>query len=140
MGLVHKTRKVIGTADCDALGHMNVARYIALCNQNGFGMQTAMGWAPGEEIDGQKVSFVVVHSESDLKSEVLEGKVLIVETDIAEIGGRWAIFRNRNRIRLEDGAPVFESHWKSVLLDLQTRHATEIPQRFRQELERYMTP
>lgn len=137
MGSVHKTRMVIGTADCDALGHMNVARYFALCNQSGFAMQTALGWAPGDEIDGQRLSFAVVHSESDFQSEVMEGETLIVETDICDIGARWAVFRYR--IRREDGTPVFETHWKSVLLDLETRRATEIPARFRRKLEDYLT-
>lgn len=91
MGLSHRTRVVIGTTDCDALGHMNVARYFAL----------------------------------------------VVETDISEISNRSATFRNR--IWREDGAPVFESHWKSVLLDLETRRAAHIPEPFREALARYMT-
>ncbi|MDU9003711.1 thioesterase family protein [Sedimentitalea todarodis] len=138
MGVSHKTRVVIGTADCDALGHMNVARYFALCNQNGFAMQGAMGWVPGEVVDGQRLSFAVVHSESDFKSEVLEGEALVVETDISEISDRSATFRNC--IWREDGTPVFESHWKSVLLDLDTRRAAQIPASFRETLARYMSP
>ncbi|MEO9780391.1 MAG: thioesterase family protein [Sedimentitalea sp.] len=138
MGLSHRTRVVIGTADCDALGHMNVARYFALCNQNGFAMQTAMGWNPGDTVEGQRLSFAVVHSESDFKSEVMEGEALVVETDISEISNRSATFRNR--IWREDGAPVFDSHWKSVLLDLETRRAAHIPEPFREALARYMSP
>ena len=138
MGMSHKTRVVIGTADCDPLGHMNVARYFALCNQNGFAMQAAMGWVPGDTVDGQRLSFAVVHSESDFKSEVMEGEALVVETDIAEISNRSATFRNR--IWREDGSPVFASHWKSVLLDLETRRAAPIPDRFREMLGRYMSP
>lgn len=135
MGQVHETRVVIGTSDCDALGHMNVARYFALCNLNGFSMQTAMGWTPGESVDGQRLSFAVVHSESDFKSEVMEGETLIVLSDIAEIGTRSATFRNR--ITRDDGTPVFESHWKSVLMDLDARRAAPIPDKFRKVLEQY---
>lgn len=136
MAQQHKTRVVIGSSDCDALGHMNVARYFALCNQNGFAMQEAMGWAPGKVVDGQKLSFAVVHAESDFRSEVLEGEALIVETDISDVGEKWAVFRNR--ISREDGSEVFVSLWKSVLLNLETRKSTAIPPKFRAALERYM--
>lgn len=137
MGLIHETRVVVGTADCDALGHMNVARYFALCNLNGFAMQTAMGWTPGESVDGQRLSFAVVHSESDFKSEVMEGEALIVQTDISRIGNRSATFRNR--IVRDGGDPVFESHWQSVLMDLDTRRAAQIPPRLVEMLERYQS-
>ena len=138
MGLVHETRVVVGTADCDALRHMNVARYFALSNLNGFAMQTAMGWTPGESVDGQRLSFAVVHSESDFKSEVMEGEVLIVQTDISGIGNRSATFRNR--IVRESGEAVFESHWKSVLMDLDTRRAAPIPPTLGEMLKRYQSP
>jgi acyl-CoA thioesterase FadM len=137
MGQVQETRVVIGTADCDALGHMNVARYFALCNLNGFAMQTTMGWAPGHSVDGQRLSFAVVHCESDFLSEVMEGETLLVRTDISEIGTRSATFRNR--ILREDGSAVFESHWKSVLMDLDARSAAVIPESFRAMLRRYMS-
>jgi YbgC/YbaW family acyl-CoA thioester hydrolase len=137
MGEVQETQVVIGTADCDALGHMNVARYFALCNLNGFAMQTAMGWPPGATVDGRKLSFAVVHSESDFLSEVMEGETLLVRTDIAEIGTTSATFRNR--ILRQDGTRVFESHWKSVLMDLDARRSTPIPDGFRAMLQRYMS-
>ncbi|WP_284484654.1 acyl-CoA thioesterase [Sedimentitalea xiamensis] len=137
MGQVQETRVVIGTADCDALGHMNVARYFALCNLNGFAMQTAMGWPPGATVDGRKLSFAVVHSESNFLSEVMEGETLLVRTDIAAIGTKSATFRNR--ILRQDGGRVFESHWKSVLMDLDARRSAPIPDVFRAALERYMS-
>ena len=136
MGQVHTTKIVIGTSDCDALGHMNVARYHALCNQNGFGMQTAMGWPPGEERGGLRLSFALVKSESEFKSEVLEGETLVVMTDIARIGQKSASFRNR--IERDDGKPVFHSVWHSACLNLDTRRAHVIPDMFREMLERYL--
>ena len=138
MGLIHTSNIIIGTGDCDVLGHMNVARYHALCNQNGFGMQTAMGWPPGESRDGLRLSFAVVKSESEFRSEVLAGETLIVMTDIARIGQKSASFRNR--IERDDGKPVFHSVWHSACLNLDTRRAEVIPDNFRAKLETYLNP
>ncbi|MHA6261929.1 acyl-CoA thioesterase [Arenibacterium sp. CAU 1754] len=129
---------VIGSSDCDALGHMNVARYYALCNQNGFGMQTAMGWPPGERRDGVRLSFAVVRAESDFQAEVLAGETLIVRTDIARIGRKSASFRNV--ILRRDESPVFRSVWHSACLDLDARRATVIPDAFRAALETHLSP
>ena len=125
---------VIGSSDCDALGHMNVSRYFALCNQAGFAMQTAIGWPPGAENAGRRYSFAVVHSESDFLAEVHAGEALVVQTGIAEIGNKTADFDNR--IARKDGTPVFRSVWKSVLMDLDTRRAVIIPEDLRFSLMR----
>lgn len=134
MGSPFEMRAVIGSSDCDVLGHMNVSRYFALCNQAGFAMQTAIGWPPGEENSGRRYSFAVVHSESDFLAEVHEGQALIVQTGIAEIGNKTADFENR--IARDDGTPAFRSVWKSVLMDLDTRRAVLIPDDLRASLSR----
>jgi len=136
MAKSHQSRFVIGTSDCDALGHMNVARYFALCNLNGFAMQTAMGWPPGEERDGLRLSFAVVKSESAFHAEVHEGEALLVDTDLVRIGTKSASFRNR--ITREDGGPVFESVWHSACLNLDTRKSHVIPDSFRAVLTEYL--
>lgn len=138
MQKTHETRVVIGTSDCDVLGHMNVASYIALCNRNGFAMQTAMGRIPGDEYEGLRLSFAVVREESDFVAEVLSGETLIVQTNIARIGNKSARFRNR--ILREDGSLVFDSTWDSVCLNLETRRAEIIPDGFRAALEAYLVP
>lgn len=132
----HNLSVVIGSSDCDALGHMNVARYIALCNQCGTAMQTAMGWVPGELRDGVRLSFAAVRMESEFLSEVLEGETLFVYSDIYEIGTKSATFRNR--ILREDGKPVYLSKWKSACLNLDTRRAHPIPDAFRAALQEYL--
>ena len=138
MALVHETRIVIGTADCDALGHMNVARYIGLCNVNGFAMLTAMGWPPGQERDGLRLSFAVVQMDSQFLAEVLEGETLIVASNILRIGTKSATFRNR--IRRDSGEAVFCSLWVSACLNLDTRRGEVIPDALRADLARYLDP
>lgn len=136
MAKSHSIRVVVGTSDCDILGHLNVARYFALCNQCGFAMQTAMGWVPGDKREGRRLSFAVVRAESDFHAEVLEGEVLIVTSDIVRIGSKSASFRNT--ITRQDGSAVFSSVWHSACLNLDTRRADVIPETFRTVLKQYL--
>ena len=129
---MHVTTHVIGTSDCDALGHMNVARYFALCNENGFSMQRSLGWAPGQANKGRRYSFAVVRATSDFLSEVHQGETLEVATGISDIGTKSATFVNM--IARPDGTPVFRSDWKSALLDLDSRKAVAIPDDLRSAL------
>lgn len=133
----YQTRHVIGTSDCDALGHMNVARYFALSNINGVAMQTAMGWPPGQARGGLRLSFAVVNATSDFKSEVLEGETVTVCTDIARIGTKSASFRNV--ILRADGSQAFYSVWHSACLNLDTRRADVIPDDLRAALSDYLS-
>lgn len=138
MGEIFETRMIVGTTDCDALGHMNVAQYFALCNVNGFAMQRAMGWPPGEAVDGLRLSFAVVRAECDFVAEVLAGEAVIVQASIAEIGTKSAVFRNS--ITREDGSPVFASLWKSACLNLDTRKSFVIPDALREALGMFYVP
>lgn len=136
MGQYHETRVIIGSADCDLLGHMNVARYIALSNQNGFAMQTAMGWIPGQERDGRRLSFAVVDMQSRFLAEILAGEVVTVRTSIRRIGTKSATFHNR--ILNNTGALAFQSDWISACLDLDARRAVAIPDLLRADLEVFL--
>ncbi|MEX0339895.1 MAG: acyl-CoA thioesterase, partial [Arenibacterium sp.] len=138
VGQVFETEMVVGTTDCDALGHMNVAQYFALCNRNGFAMQTAMGWPPGAVVDGLRLSFAVVKADCNFVAEVLAGERVRVQASIARIGTKSAVFRN-DIVRL-DASPVFASTWQSACLNLDTRKAQVIPDNLRTALERFHVP
>ena len=129
-------RLTIGSSDCDVLGHMNSACYFAACNRAGFAMQTEIGWAPGAANKGRRYSFAVVRSEADFLAEVHEGQVLLVYVGISHIGTKSAAFENR--LTLEDGTLVFQSTWRSVLMDLDTRQSVAIPDDLRAALETRM--
>jgi len=135
MGTPFRKTFVIGTLDCDALGHMNVAKYFALCNTTGFAMQTSLGWIPGAPNQGRRYSFAVVQADSTFLSEVLSGAEMVVETGISRIGTKSADFANR--ILDAQGAPVFRSTWRSALLDLDTRRGVAVPDDLRAALATY---
>lgn len=136
MGDMHTERLVVGSADCDALGHMTMARYFSACQTAGFAMQRAMGWPAGEVNKGRRLSFAVVHLESEFLAEVHAGQVILASVGLREIGNRSASFLHR--IALEDGRPVFESTWKSALMNLDTRRAEAIPDDMRAAMQDYL--
>lgn len=125
-------RFVVGTRDCDALGHLNVSGYFAYCNLAGFEMLRQIGWTPGETNAGRRYSFAVVKSESEFLAEVMAGQVLLVQPVMRDIGGKSAVFDYT--ITLETGTPVFRSLWKSALMDLDNRRAVTIPDDLRAAL------
>ena len=131
-------RYVVGTQDCDALGHMNVARYIAICNLAGSDMLRRIGWPPGEVNAGRRFSFAAVNMQSEFFGEVLEGETLETAVGIDTIGTKSATFDNR--IHRASGALVFRSLWKSALMDLDTRRAVVVPEDLRAELAQLQLP
>lgn len=131
--MYHK-RMTVGAMDCDVLGHMNMSRYFAACNATGFDMQNSIGWSAGAVRDGRRLSFAVVNLESDFLAEVLEGQVIDVSVGVTGFGRTSAVFIYR--IALEDGTPVFRSRWKSVLMDLDSRTSTPIPEDLKAALPR----
>ena len=131
-------RYVVGTQDCDALGHMNVARYIAICNLAGSDMLRRIGWPPGESNAGRRYSFAAVNMQSEFFGEVLEGETLETAVGIDTIGTKSATFDNR--IHRADGTLVFRSLWKSALMDLDTRRAVPVPEDLRAELAQLQLP
>lgn len=136
MAEMHVERLVVGSSDCDALGHMTMSRYFAACQTAGFAMQRAMGWPAGEVNKGRRLSFAVVHLDSDFLAEVNAGQVIEVSVGLREIGNRSATFLHR--IALQDGTPVFESAWKSALMNLDTRRAEVIPDDMRAAMHDYL--
>ena len=129
-------RILVGSADCDALGHLNAVRYFAFSNQSGFAFQEAIGWPAGAVNKGRRYSFAVVRSECDFKAEVLEGQVVLVTTSIGSIGEKSATFLHQ--ITREDGTEVFSSVWRSVLMNLDTRRSEYIPDDLRQALQGHL--
>lgn len=126
MAEVETWRGAVSPADCDVLGHMNVARYFGICGDGVFCLQTLLGLGPSELRSGRGLSFAVVHCESDFFAELHAGDVLYLTTGVVEIGGKSMTFRHRLH-RMEDEKLAFESTFRAVLLDLRTRRATPLP-------------
>lgn len=127
-------RSVVDPADCDFLGHMNVSRYFAACSDGVFAIQSEMGLTAGDMRKGRRLSFAVVHADSDFKTELSAGDAIRLETSVAAIGSKSITFRHR-LVRSEDDAVAFETVFKCVMLNLTTRRAAEIPSEVRQKAE-----
>ena len=119
-------RSVVDPSDCDFLGHMNVSRYFAACSDGVFAIQAEMGLTAQDMRSGRRLSFAVVHAESDFRAELTAGEAIHLKTAVLEIGGKSMTFRHR-LFRSADGALAFETLFKCVLLSLQDRSAKEIP-------------
>ena len=76
---------------------------------------------------GQRLSFAVVHAESDFRAEFGAGDTIYLETAIEEIGTKSLTFRHR-LYRAADRALTFETLFKCVMLSLESRRAEVIPE------------
>ena len=126
-------RAVVDPADCDFLGHMNVSRYFAACSDGVFALQSEIGMTTRDMANGRMLSFVVVHAESDFRSELTAGEAIFLETEVLGIGARSVTFRHR-LYRTADRSLTFESVFKCVMMSLRERAATAIPDEIRDQL------
>lgn len=137
MTFVETFRSVVAPADCDVLGHMNVSRYFAACSDGVFSFQTMLGLGLSEIRSGRKLSFAVVHAESDFLSEVHAGEVIYLMTGIEKIGGKSVVFRHR-LFKAESGILAFETKFQCVMLDLEARKGAEIPEDVREKAKAFL--
>ncbi|MCR9276143.1 MULTISPECIES: acyl-CoA thioesterase [Mameliella] len=127
-------RSVVDPADCDFLGHMNVSRYFSACSDGVFAVQAELGLTARDMREGRRLSFAVVHAESDFRAELQAGDAIWLESNVMAVGGKSMTFRHVLK-RAEDGAVAFETVFKCVLMDLVTRRAIEIPPDVRDRAE-----
>lgn len=139
MPAIETYRAVVMPADCDALGHMNVAQYFSACSQGVFAIQTALGLPPGQLREPGGRSFVVMHAESDFRAETLAGDVIYLMTEIEHIGGATVTFKHRLYSAEAPDKPVFEAAFDCVLMDLDTRKAVGIPKDIRTAAAAYLS-
>jgi acyl-CoA thioester hydrolase len=130
-------RRAVDPSDCDFLGHMNVSRYFQACSDAMFSLQSGLGMTRADMTDGRRLSFAVVHAESDFLREVLAGEVVYMRTSVDAIGGKSATFRHR-LYSADDDVPVFTSLFKTVCLDLAARRGATIPDDIRERLTAMM--
>lgn len=119
-------RSVVDPSDCDFLGHMNVSRYFAACSDGVFAIQSEMGLTANDMRGGRRLSFAVVNAQSDFRAELAAGDAIRLETSVMEIGSKSITFRHR-LIKSEGDTVAFETVFKCVMLNLETRRAEEIP-------------
>lgn len=130
-------RSIVDPSDCDFLGHMNVSKYFAACSDGVFTIQSEMGLTANDMSCGRRLSFAVVHAESDFKSELTAGEAIRLETEVLELGGKSITFRHR-LIRSEDSTVAFETTFKCVMLNIETRRAEAMPEAVRSAAAKWM--
>ncbi|GAB5436407.1 acyl-CoA thioesterase [Falsiruegeria mediterranea] len=119
-------KSVVDPSDCDFLGHMNVSKYFSACSDAVFALQAAMGLTAEDMRSGRRLSFAVVHAESDFLAEVSAGEAIHMESEVTAIGEKSMTFRHALKRSFDDKI-VFCTVFKCVLLDLTARRAAVIP-------------
>ncbi|MDF0598209.1 acyl-CoA thioesterase [Psychromarinibacter halotolerans] len=126
MGWFLSYKAAVDPSHCDALGHMNVSRYFAACSDAGFALQGEFGLTARDMREGRRMSFAVVHADSDFRSEVHAGETIFMESGIAAIGGKSMTFRHR--LFRADGRQIcFETRFRCALMNLVTRKSEPVP-------------
>jgi acyl-CoA thioester hydrolase len=133
---VETYRATVAPADCDHLGHMNVQHYFAAVSDGMFAIMSHLGLAP-DEIRRRQMSFAVVRAETDFHRELRAGDLVVLESTVVKVGDKSATFRHR-LTNAATGKPAMSTEFKCVLLDLEKRHATPIPEDIRAAAGRLM--
>jgi acyl-CoA thioester hydrolase len=118
-------RATIAPADCDHLGHMNVQHYFRAVSDGMFAVMVRIGLPP-EEIYSRKLSFAVVRAETEFHRELHAGDVIALESTILRVGEKSAMFHHRLRNSATNEIAM-STEFKCVLLDLDKRQATVVP-------------
>ncbi len=130
--MIDSWRGVCWPDDCDHLGHMNVGRYVGICGDGVFALQSALGVDPD-------TAFVAVRMESTFLSKVRPGTVLLLKSGVLKVGGKSATFLHELFAGPKQ-VPVFRAGLQSALMNLKTRRATEITGELRKRMEAAVEP
>ncbi len=120
-------KSIVDPSDCDFLGHMNVSKYFAACSDSVFALQSEMGLTAEDMRSGRRMSFAVVHAESDFLAELSAGDAIQMKSEVLEIGSKSITFRH-SLVRSSDEKTAFTTVFKCVLLNLETRRAVSLPE------------
>ena len=122
---VETCRATVAPADCDHLGHMNVQHYFAAVSDGMFSLMVRLGLGP-DEIRTRRISFAVVRAETDFHRELLAGDVVVLESAVVKLGEKSATFQHRLK-NAATGGVAMNTEFKCVLVELDKRQATAIP-------------
>jgi acyl-CoA thioester hydrolase len=126
---VETYRSTVAPSDCDHLGHMNVQHYFAAVSDGMFTLMLQLGLGP-EEIRKRQISFAVVRAETDFHRELRAGDIVALESTVLKVGEKSATFQHRLK-NVATGTIAMNTEFKCVLLDLERRQATLVPEDIR---------
>jgi acyl-CoA thioesterase FadM len=104
---------------------MNVQHYFAAVSDGMFGIMVRLGLG-ADEIRKRHMSFAVVRAETDFHRELVAGDVVVLESAVVKLGEKSATFQHR-LTNAATGNIAMTTKFKCVLLDLEMRQATTIP-------------
>ena len=111
-------------SDCDALGHMNVARYLDGCSDAGFTLQSAWSITQEDVRNGRQIAFVVLNANSNFLRELRIGDHIQVRSELIKVGTKSCQVCHHFFLGETE---VFNSTFTLVLMSLKTRSAMAIP-------------
>ena len=112
---------------------MNLGRYLAICGDGIFTMQSVLAAEVPEIGHDGTLSFAAVHIDGQYLAEVHAGQSLRLTTAVLKLGTKSATFEKRI-LRGPEDEPVFLGQLTSALLDRQTRRAVPLPPHLREAL------
>lgn len=124
-GFVETYRGMVHAWECDHYGHLNVQFYIGRLS-DAFGTLMGLIDMAGEAVARRNLGLVAVHQDNSFRRELRAGALIVVQSGIAEIGGKKIRLHHR-LYNGESGELSFEARVLCVCMDLASRRAVPLP-------------
>jgi acyl-CoA thioester hydrolase len=119
---------VVYPAQCDAMGHLNVAHYVAAFDQAMWHLVHAFGYR-GEWQQSRREGWADVRHDVTFSRELRVGSLYYIESAVTDLGGK--SITTVHRMMNMDGETAAVDEIKSVYFDLERRRALPIPEEIR---------
>ena len=117
---------VVYPRECDHLGHMNVASYVAKFDQATWTLFARFG-VDRAYVEGRKRAFVAVDQRVQYLRELMAGDTVEVRSVMHHIGGKTIRFTHE-MVNLGTGEVAATTELTGVYMDTEGRKAAEIPE------------
>ena len=118
-------RGAVYPSQCDHMGHMNVASYVAKFDEATWQLFTAIGLTPSR-LRGENLGMAGVEQHIDYKRELFAGDVVEVSSTVLEIRDKAIRFAHEMK-NVETGELAARTVLVAVHLDKTTRRARPFP-------------
>jgi acyl-CoA thioester hydrolase len=118
-------RRTVAPEDCDYLGHMNIQHYFRAVSDGMMELMERWGLTAAE-IKRRQIAFVAVECHAEFHHELHAGDVIVLDSALLELGRKSGEFEHRLRSE-STHKTAMTVKLKCVLLQLQERRATLIP-------------
>lgn len=126
-------RGVVTPSQCDHMGHMNVAWYVAKFDEATWQLFAAIGLGPSR-LRAEKIGMAGVEQHIEYKRELFPGDVVTVSSTVLEVRDK-AIRFAHEMMRDDTGELAAKTVLVAVHLDTVTRKARVLPADVRERAE-----